>query len=160
MSDQDLLDIIETLKSLQIQQQQISQRQQDLTQQLDHILAGRGGDTANPHHASTVSPHTSNPSNPHRDGATSPVTNYQPHRYNLTTQHYTQYWPINTPTYFRSWRTSVQHYSFSYTRSIGSGRHRDSGASTTNRFSHAVRSRNLRESRQSMPINRTGDNIS
>ena len=74
MSDQDLLDIIETLKSLQIQQQQISQRQQDLTQQLDHILAGRGGDTANPHRASTVSPHTSNPSNPHRDGATSPVT--------------------------------------------------------------------------------------
>ena len=42
MSDQDLLDIIETLKSLQIQQQQIIQRQRDLTEQLDHILAGRG----------------------------------------------------------------------------------------------------------------------
>ena len=77
MSNQDLLDIIETLKSLQIQQQQIIQRQQDLTQQLDHILVGRGGDTANPHRASTVSPHTSDPSNPHRDGATSPVTTGQ-----------------------------------------------------------------------------------
>ena len=32
MSNQDLLDIIETLKSLQIQQQQIIQRQQDLTE--------------------------------------------------------------------------------------------------------------------------------
>ena len=73
-SDQDLLDIIETLKTLQIQQQQIIERQQDLTQQLDHILAGRGGDMANPHRVSTVSPHTSDLSNPHRDGATSPVT--------------------------------------------------------------------------------------
>ena len=73
MSDRDLLDIIETLKTLQIQQQQFIERQQDLTQQLDHILAGRGGDTANPHPFSTISPHTSDPSNPHRDGATSPV---------------------------------------------------------------------------------------
>ena len=73
MSDRDLLDIIETLKTLQIQQQQFIKRQQDLTQQLDHILAGRGGDTANPHRVSTISPHTSDPSNPHRDGATSPV---------------------------------------------------------------------------------------
>ena len=39
MSDQDLLDIIETLKTLQIQQQQIISRQQELTEQLDHILA-------------------------------------------------------------------------------------------------------------------------
>ena len=48
MSDRELLDIIETLKALQIQQQQIIERQQALTQQLDHILAGRAGDTANP----------------------------------------------------------------------------------------------------------------
>ena len=68
------MDIIDTLNSLQIQQQQIIKRQQELTQQLDHILAGRGGDTANPHCVSTVSPHTSDPSNPHRDGATSPIT--------------------------------------------------------------------------------------
>ena len=73
MSDRDLLDIIDMLKTLQIQQQQIIERQQELTQQLDHILAGRGGDTANPHRVSTASPHTSDPSNPHRDGATSPV---------------------------------------------------------------------------------------
>ena len=73
MSDRDLLDIIETLKTLQIQQQQIIECQQDLTQQLDHILAGRRGDTANPHRVSTVSPHTSDPSNPHRDSATSPI---------------------------------------------------------------------------------------
>ena len=43
MSDQDLLDIIESLKTLQIQQQQIIQRQRDLMEQLDHILAGCGG---------------------------------------------------------------------------------------------------------------------
>ena len=73
MSDRDLLDIIDTLKTLQIQQQQIIERQQELTQQLDHILAGRGGDTANPHRVSTASPHTSDPSNTHRDGATTPV---------------------------------------------------------------------------------------
>ena len=74
MSDQELLDIIETLKTLQIQQQQIIQRQQDLTEQLDHILAGRGGDTTNPHRAGTISPDTSATDNPHRGGTTSPVT--------------------------------------------------------------------------------------
>ena len=77
MSDQDLLDIIKTLKTLHIQQQQIIQHQQDLTHQLDHILAGRGGDMANPHRVSTVSPHTSDPSNPHRGSTTSPVTSGQ-----------------------------------------------------------------------------------
>ena len=79
MSDRDLLDIIETLKTLQIQQQQIINRRQELTEQLDHILAGRGGGMANPHRVSIASPHTSNPSNPHCDGATSPsnFTNYQ-----------------------------------------------------------------------------------
>ena len=71
------MDIIDTLKTLQIQQQQIIEHQQELTQQLDHILAGRGGDTANPHRVSTVSPHTSDPSNPHRDGATSPIISGQ-----------------------------------------------------------------------------------
>ena len=55
MSDRDLLVIIESLKSLQIQQQQIIERQQELTHQLDHILAGRRGDTANPHRVSDVS---------------------------------------------------------------------------------------------------------
>ena len=73
MSDRDLLDIIETLKTLQIQQQQIINRQQELTEQLDHILAGRRGGTANPHRVSIASPHTSDLSNPHRDGATSPI---------------------------------------------------------------------------------------
>ena len=64
MSDQDLLDIIETLKALQIQQQQIVERQQKLTQQLDHILAGRGGDTGNPHRDGIESSHTSDPTTP------------------------------------------------------------------------------------------------
>ena len=77
MSDRDLLDIIDTLKTLQIQQQQIIEHQQELTQQLDHILVGRGEDMANPHRVSTASHHTSEPSNPHRDGATSPVISGQ-----------------------------------------------------------------------------------
>ena len=73
MSDRDLLDIIETLKLLQIQQQQIVERQQELTQQLDHILAGRGGDTVNPHRDGNLPTHTSDPANSHRDDTTSPV---------------------------------------------------------------------------------------
>ena len=73
MSDQDLLDIIETLKTLQIQQQQIINRQQELTEQLDHILAVRGGGTDNPHRASIATRPISDLSNPHRDGDTSPI---------------------------------------------------------------------------------------
>ena len=73
MSDRELLDIIETLKSLQIQQQQIIERQQTLMQHLDHILAGRAGDTANPDRDGDLPTPTSNSSNPHRDENTSPV---------------------------------------------------------------------------------------
>ena len=74
MSDQDLLDIIDTLKTLQIQQQQIIRCQQELTQQLDHILAGRGGDTVNPHRDNTVSPDTSILVNPDWRRSVSPIT--------------------------------------------------------------------------------------
>ena len=74
MSDQDLLDIINTLKTLQIQQQQIIQRQQELTQQLDHTLAGRGADTGNPHRDGTTAPDTSVQVNPNRRSSASPVT--------------------------------------------------------------------------------------
>ena len=74
MSDQDLLDIIESLKTLQIQQQQIIRRQQELTKQFDHILAVCGGGMANPHRAGTVSPDTSATSNPHCADTISPVT--------------------------------------------------------------------------------------
>ena len=70
MSGRELLDIIETLKSLQIQQQQIIERQQALTQQLDHILAGRAGDMANPHRDGDLPTPTSNP---HCVENTSPV---------------------------------------------------------------------------------------
>ena len=95
MSDRDLLVIIESLKSLQIQQQQIIERQQELTHQLDHILAGRGGDTANPHRVSDVSPHTSNPLNPHRDGSVSPVVSG---RVSPTISHTNTVRPLNIPT--------------------------------------------------------------
>ena len=77
MSDRELLDIIETLEALQIQQQQFIERQQALTQQLDHILAGRAGDMANPHRDGDLPTPTSNPSNPHRDENTSPVNSGQ-----------------------------------------------------------------------------------
>ena len=73
MSDRELLDIIESLKSLQIQQQQLIERQQALTQQLDHILVGRAGDMVNPHRDGDLPTPTTNPSIPHRDEDTSPV---------------------------------------------------------------------------------------
>ena len=92
MSDRDLLDIIDTLKTLQIQQQQIIERQQELTQQLDHILVGRRVDTANPHCVSTASHHTSEPPNPHRDGATSHVISG---RISPTISHTTTTRPLN-----------------------------------------------------------------
>ena len=74
MFDQDLLDIINTLKTLQIQQQQTIRRQQELTQQLDHILAGRGADTGNPHRDGTTAPDTSVQLNPNRRNSASPIT--------------------------------------------------------------------------------------
>ena len=74
MSDQDLLDIINSLKTLQIQQQQIIQRQQELTEQLDHVLVGRGADTVNPHRDSTTAPDTSIQVNPNCCHTASPLT--------------------------------------------------------------------------------------
>ena len=74
MSDQDLLDIINSLKALQIQQQQITQRQQDLTEQLDHILAGRGVDSVNPHRDDTTALNTSSQANSNRRRTSSPIT--------------------------------------------------------------------------------------
>ena len=73
MSDQDLLDIINSLKTLQIQQQQIIRRQQELTEQLDHILVGRGADTVNPHCDGTTAPDTSIQVNPNRRRTASPI---------------------------------------------------------------------------------------
>ena len=73
MSDQDLLDIINSLKTLQIQQQQIIQCQQELTEQLDHILVGRGADTVNPHRDGTTAPDTSIQVNPNRRRTASPI---------------------------------------------------------------------------------------
>ena len=74
MSDQDLLDIINSLKALQIQQKQITRRQQDLTEQLDHILAGRGVDSVNPHRDDTTALNTSIQANSNRCRTSSPIT--------------------------------------------------------------------------------------
>ena len=74
MSDQDLSDIINSLKALQIQQQQITRRQQELMEQLDHILAGRRVDMVNPHRDDTTALNTSIPANSNRRRTSSPIT--------------------------------------------------------------------------------------
>ena len=74
MSEQDILDIINTLKALQIQQQQVIRRQQELTQQLDHILAGRRSETDNPHRDGSVTPNTFELVHPNHRQSASPVT--------------------------------------------------------------------------------------
>ena len=56
MSEQDLLDIIEYLRNLQIQQEQNIRQQQELTEELNHIPEGRGGDPTNPQQVGRVSP--------------------------------------------------------------------------------------------------------
>ena len=74
MSDQDLLDIINSLKALQIQQQQITRRQQDLTEQLDNILAGCRVDSVNPHRDDTTTVNTSSQTSSARRRTSSPIT--------------------------------------------------------------------------------------
>ena len=74
MSDQDLLDIISSLKALQIQQQQITRRQQDLTEQLDHLLAGRRVDSVIPLRDDTTAPNPSIQANSNRRRTSSPIT--------------------------------------------------------------------------------------
>ena len=164
MFDQDLLDIINTLKTLRIQQQQIIECQQDLTQQLDHILACRGGDTANPHCLSTtyptrqtlivtVLPHLSSLVEFHQISATLIQFDHTSLHLLLGHQH------VGGLLFLVNTSTSPIASLIPGARPIGSGHHCDMGASTADRFSHVVRPRNLKESGQPTPTNRSGNSI-
>ena len=59
MSGQDLLDISESLRNFQIQQEQNICEQRELTKELNHILKSLGGGQTNPHWVGRVSPVTS-----------------------------------------------------------------------------------------------------
>ena len=148
MSDRDLLDIIDTLKTLQIQQQQVIERQQELTSPSSWITSWRvTGEirltpiVSAPYHLThpirqtpivTVLPHPSFLVEFHQLSDTLLQLDHSTLHLLPVHQH------VGVLLFLGNKSTSPMYYSFNYTRPVGSGHHCDTGVSTMDRFSHIV----------------------